>query len=481
VKKILSFILIASLSVSFFCADMSVSAKELTVTTGANSGAGSLRGLLAIAESGDTVTIDPSVSEINLSCELTIDKEITIEASSGVTVIADNCRAFNNTSSSLLTLKNITVTKGLANTGGALYSFGDIKLINCMFIENQASYGGAVYTEGYADILNSSFFNNAAAYGSAVTALDFALIINSSFISNICTAEGGAIEAGGAGPLTSDIYMFNSTVDRNTGYGIYLNSQKSGAGYIYNSIFTSNSLGTCNTPVLGGVNLVDGENGITHDSVFGVNTVRRDDGYLPVLEDGNARNTASLITDLSGLPEMGLSFESYIFEFLLYDKLGNERQDPHNFGAVEVSVTDEVIYPTSLYLGVNNDLGYVTNFESGSTVSDIFDLLTLPLHGRIEIYNSDSSQALQADKLKTGMTIDYYYNKIKVKTYKIAVFGDVTGDGKVLINDLIIAAKHILTPSLLQDEFLQAALVLDEDEVNALSLVNIKKIILNIK
>ena len=67
-----------------------------TVTTNADSGAGSLRAVLASAAAGDTVVFDPTVfnstnfatraaSEINLASSLTITKNVTIEANvSGV-------------------------------------------------------------------------------------------------------------------------------------------------------------------------------------------------------------------------------------------------------------------------------------------------------------------------------------------------------------------------------------------------------------
>ena len=57
-------------------------AATLTVTTGADSGAGSLRQVIAAAAAGDTITFAPGVTTVTLtSGELAINKNLTIQGS----------------------------------------------------------------------------------------------------------------------------------------------------------------------------------------------------------------------------------------------------------------------------------------------------------------------------------------------------------------------------------------------------------------
>ncbi len=66
-------------------------------------------------------------------------------------------------SSSSLTLKNIILKNGKASDrGGAVYSNGDLKIVNCKFINNQAkNFGGAIaMIKGHLTISNSKFQKN---------------------------------------------------------------------------------------------------------------------------------------------------------------------------------------------------------------------------------------------------------------------------------------------------------------------------------
>src|ERR1700722_3875642 len=69
-----------------------------TVTTNADSGAGSLRAALAEAQNGDTVNFASGVTDIVLSSTLTISKNVTIEGaqSGGPDVVIDGSGGAHN-------------------------------------------------------------------------------------------------------------------------------------------------------------------------------------------------------------------------------------------------------------------------------------------------------------------------------------------------------------------------------------------------
>ncbi|AMK78526.1 hypothetical protein A1342_13350 [Methylomonas methanica] len=96
----------------------------LTVTSGADSGAGSLRADIAAAISGDTIAFDTTSmggSTVTLSSGvLTINKNLTIDGGSGITITANYTSAVFRITSGTVVLNNLTIDKGLlAGAGGA--------------------------------------------------------------------------------------------------------------------------------------------------------------------------------------------------------------------------------------------------------------------------------------------------------------------------------------------------------------------------
>ncbi|MBN1975542.1 MAG: hypothetical protein JW787_18030 [Sedimentisphaerales bacterium] len=119
-----------------------------------------------------------------------------------------NCSFLNNFGASgagiLINNGQITVINCLfkansSSNGGAIYNKnGEIKLVNCVFENNLAEYkGGAIHNEdGKIIIENSSFKNNTASDGGAVYShnnLKYSSLTSSLFVGNSATNNGGAM------------------------------------------------------------------------------------------------------------------------------------------------------------------------------------------------------------------------------------------------------------------------------------------------
>jgi predicted outer membrane repeat protein len=156
---------------------------SITVTSNADSGAGSLRQAIADTCAGGTITFNSSLSgdTIHLASTLTISKSLTIEGSSlasKITISGDtdpagptppggtgDVRVLQTTGHNSVTvaLKSLIVTKGLTSgDGGGLLNDSITTITNSVFDGNTAANGGAIDAEGALTVINSTFSNNSS-------------------------------------------------------------------------------------------------------------------------------------------------------------------------------------------------------------------------------------------------------------------------------------------------------------------------------
>ena len=132
-------------------------ADTLTVTSNADSGAGTLRqAVLDAAASGDTIVFAASLSgaTIVLGSEIALAKSLAIDASSlpaGVTISGNNASRIFSVAGSQVALQSLTLTGGngaaanFNHDGGAiLNNGGTLMLTRCTLSGNSASGGGAI-------------------------------------------------------------------------------------------------------------------------------------------------------------------------------------------------------------------------------------------------------------------------------------------------------------------------------------------------
>jgi predicted outer membrane repeat protein len=136
---------------------------QFIVTSSADSGIGSLRAILASANTNgqaDTITFDPSVTTINLTTgQLAISEKYNLTIDGGGTVTingATNIRVFSITAAGAptVTIKSLTIAKGNVSVPGGAIILGAqvLVLTNVSLLNNTATdSGGGIYSSEQYD------------------------------------------------------------------------------------------------------------------------------------------------------------------------------------------------------------------------------------------------------------------------------------------------------------------------------------------
>jgi len=225
-----------------------LSAKTITVTSDADSGAGTLREAITNAEANDTITFAGNVTTVTLTnYGFTLNKNITIIGNEeNNTVITSNSRHFTleEMAGITLCLNNLTLKDGYAITcGGAIFnrSANTLTLNNCVFVNNRTgSACGAVYNQGKLTINNCFFENNSTTNGvGAVLNGGEMYINNSTFINNKGTEGAIYSYSNTITSITDCIFKENkgeiASAFRNRGVATVVNSL-----FIFNEHFSTN-------------------------------------------------------------------------------------------------------------------------------------------------------------------------------------------------------------------------------------------------
>ncbi len=152
-------------------------AATCTVTTNADSGAGSLREKIADSTCS-TINFNNNYT-ITLSSELTISRNMTIDGVGHTVTISGNnaVRVFYVNAGVTLNLSNLTVANGNVSSGngGGIYNNGTLNVTNSTFSSNSAggySSGGGIfnYSGATLTVVNSTFSGNSASvYGGGIS------------------------------------------------------------------------------------------------------------------------------------------------------------------------------------------------------------------------------------------------------------------------------------------------------------------------
>ncbi|MEA5597364.1 choice-of-anchor Q domain-containing protein [Rivularia sp. UHCC 0363] len=317
----------------------------ITVTSTADSGAGSLRAAVTAARSGDTIQFAPALANqtigLNSRIEITPGKNIALDGTgatnlkisgkSATQILFVNSNVDFNTS---VTIKNLAFENGYtANQGGAILveNKGSLTLDTVKFNSNVADKGGgavfalwdtnltvlnsqfdgnkavkgndergagaiAFVSPGNFTIRNSSFTNNEGINGGAVNSLNGKLTIeNSRFINNRTTAAKLA-----SGQPRADLRGYGGALFTDRASSL---NENSGAIRIVGTVFEGNQ----GLAEGGGAYLYTG----TQDSVS-IEASSFKDNRVSALAGGNAGNGGGLVV-LSNGDNRGLTLNRTSF------------------------------------------------------------------------------------------------------------------------------------------------------------------------
>jgi hypothetical protein len=179
----------------------------LTVTTAADSGAGSLRAEIAAAKSGDSIDFASSLKGKTItltSGELLINKGLTIQGlgAAQLTISGGNAsRVFDVTSSQPVVLTGLTISNVyiINAAGGGIYEASGSNLtVSACTISNchAGPAGGAIYNAGTLTVNGSSLTGDRGGAGGGIGNAG-TLTCNGCTLSGDVAVSGGGISNGG--------------------------------------------------------------------------------------------------------------------------------------------------------------------------------------------------------------------------------------------------------------------------------------------
>jgi predicted outer membrane repeat protein len=290
---------------------------NLTVTTDADSGEGSLRQAIAWACPGGNITFAGDTT-IHLASQLVLSQDVTIDGGEHSVVISGDTNSDTNGDTGIFeirggtaTLKNLVLEKGTGRQfpfpghteaeGGAVYvDYGaGLNLSDSTLLNNHANYGGAILNEGTLTVTGSTFSGNSAFnFGGAIKNLGTLIVTGSTFSGNSAVSGSGienfhtltvtnstfsgnigaAIENDGNLVVTSSTFSGNSS--RNSDSGAFYQF-KGSAQFTNNTFFGNTSTQSQYYGGGGAYNLNDGSLVMTNN----------------LIARGSADNSCSISTD----------------------------------------------------------------------------------------------------------------------------------------------------------------------------------------
>jgi hypothetical protein len=231
-------------------AAVTVCSSAISVTSNANSGAGTLRQAITDVCAGGTITFGSGLSgqTIRLASRLILDKNMTIDGSSlanSVTLSGDTNSSntadagdvqifyvYNAVTPPVVTLKTLTLDRGLGDStlwglpvAGAIHNAGTLNVYNSTFTNHTAVNAGAIANTGTATIVNSTFSGNSATpqfgqgFGGAIYNTGALTLNNNTFSGNSvdATMEGAAIYNNNSLGLGATLNYANTIIANSSG------------------------------------------------------------------------------------------------------------------------------------------------------------------------------------------------------------------------------------------------------------------------
>ena len=206
---------------------MPVRATTIGVTNTSDSGPGSLRQALAIANDGDTIDATGVSGVITLTSGLLlVDKNVTINGA-GADMLAVDGNATSivfqigtGAGPPTVAISGLTIRNGQGGFGGGILngSGATLTVTNSTISGSTAAFGGGIFNTGPLTIANTTVTGNTASEGGGVYSNSSLTITNSTISGNTVNSEGGGIVNLGTAAITNSTLSGNSG---STGGGIF--------------------------------------------------------------------------------------------------------------------------------------------------------------------------------------------------------------------------------------------------------------------
>ncbi|MGA3171480.1 MAG: choice-of-anchor Q domain-containing protein [Chthoniobacteraceae bacterium] len=201
----------------------------LTLSSTADSGAGTLRAAITTAQSGDTIDATQLTGTIALtSGSLAILDSIAIQGPGAdlLSVSGDASTIFIVSGSASVSISGLAITTGSAAFGGGIVTGGTLALTDCAIVGNTAANaGGGIYNTGALTITGCTIAGNSAPTGGGIYcdansagAPVTGTITNSTFSGN----DGVGLYLEGSSGGSASLTIINSTLSEDTGGEIWL-------------------------------------------------------------------------------------------------------------------------------------------------------------------------------------------------------------------------------------------------------------------
>lgn len=144
------------------------------------------------------------------------------------------------------------------------------------------------------------------------------------------------------------------------------------------------------------------------------------------------------------------------------------------FGIEEEEIKENLYLKSDEYKVENN---YISRIKRELTREEFEK--KLQTNGIIRILKEDGTELKENEFVGTGMTVEVTRENEKIE-FKVAVMGDLSGDGKVTAQDLSTINKSVLKLLVLDDEYKIAADLDENGKITATDLSTVNKIVLNV-
>ena len=135
---------------------------------------------------------------------------------------------------------------------------------------------------------------------------------------------------------------------------------------------------------------------------------------------------------------------------------------------------DHLTFDSSLSVDKNNKIIY--HIKASSLMSDILNKTST--NGTVVLYDNKNNIIKEIHLAATGYVISFEFAD-KTINYKVAVKGDVTGDGYVKVNDVMKIANYLLENKGLSGEYLIAADINSDNKVKMNDLMKLATTMIN--